>query len=162
MAVCLYLSPKRREVVVATSGGYDPFPHCGHIRGFEAMKALGDRLVVIVNNDNFLIRKRGFVCTPLKERMEQIKALRVVDEVIAGIDTDDLVCETLRLVKPNIFAKSGDTWDKSNMPKAMIETCKEIGCKIVTSLAMNYPWHSSDTIEKIRRHYDNSSCTLPS
>lgn len=134
---------------VATSGGYDPFPHVGHIRGFEKMKALGGRLIVIINNDDFLIRKRGFVITPLADRVKQVASLKPVDEVVVSRDTDDLVCETLRLVRPNIFAKSGDTWNEDNMPTEMVKTCKEIGCKIVLGLAQDYPWHSTDFIERI-------------
>lgn len=136
---------------VATSGGFDPFPHMGHRQGFKKMKTMGDRLIVIVNNDDFLIRKRGFVITPLVERIDAIASLKSVDEVVVSTDTDDLVCETLKVIRPDIFAKSGDTWNKGNMPTRMIETCKEIGCNIVFVARQDYPWHSSDIIDTIIR-----------
>ena len=60
---------KNEEIVVAVSGGFDPI-HVGHIRLFEEAKKLGDRLVVILNNDNWLIKKNGYVFMPEAERVE--------------------------------------------------------------------------------------------
>ena len=48
----------KKQVVVAVSGGFDPI-HIGHIRMFQEAKALGDELVVILNNDNWLSDKKG-------------------------------------------------------------------------------------------------------
>ena len=66
---------KKKPVVVAVSGGFDPI-HIGHVRMFERAKALGDELVVILNNDNWLKKKKGFAFMPEKERKEVIEALR--------------------------------------------------------------------------------------
>jgi cytidyltransferase-like protein len=148
--------------VVCTSGGYDPFPHVGHVAGFYEMKKLGHKLVVIVNNDSFLRRKHGVCYTPMKERMQQISALKPVDEVVGSIDTDDLVCETLKLVNPDIFAKSGDDWNIHNIPHRVVLTCDAINCEIVTGLAIGYPQHNSDIVRRIARLYDNSKGSLPS
>lgn len=109
--------------VVAVSGGFDPL-HIGHIRMFEEAKALGDKLVVLVNSDEFLIRKKGKAFMPLAERMEMIRAIRCVDEVYAVIDTDQSVCETLRLIRPDIFANGGDR-TQDNIPEN--DVCKELG-----------------------------------
>ena len=54
---------KERERWVAVSGGFDPI-HIGHVRMFEASRKLGDKLVVIMNNDNWLRYKKGFVFMP--------------------------------------------------------------------------------------------------
>ena len=70
-----------KKVVVAVSGGFDPI-HIGHVRMFERAKTLGDELVVILNNDNWLKKKKGFSFMPEKERKEVIEALRVVDRVV--------------------------------------------------------------------------------
>ena len=57
----------KSEKVVAVSGGFDPI-HIGHIRMMKEAKALGDKLVVIRNNDNWLKQKKGFVFMPELER----------------------------------------------------------------------------------------------
>src|SRR3989344_9512559 len=68
----------KKPVVVAVSGGFDPI-HVGHIRMFRAAKKLGDTLVVIVNNDHWLIKKKGRVFMPERERKELIEAIAGVD-----------------------------------------------------------------------------------
>ncbi|MEK7070789.1 MAG: adenylyltransferase/cytidyltransferase family protein, partial [Patescibacteria group bacterium] len=72
---------KNSEIVVAVSGGFDPI-HIGHIRMFREAKALGDKLVVILNNDNWLINKKGYAFMSEKERVEVIKAIAGVDDVL--------------------------------------------------------------------------------
>ena len=117
--------------VVVCSGGFDPL-HIGHLRHFEKAKALGDKLVVLVNSDDFLMRKKGYIFMPLPERMGIIKALRCVDDVVAVIDKDQTVAETLRVVKPDIFAKGGDrNPDQNSIPEEEIQACQEIGCEII-------------------------------
>jgi len=117
-------------VKVVVSGGFDPFPHVGHRAHFKFAKELGDHLIVIVNSDEFLIRKKGIAYTPLEERVGAVRDLRYVDEVVVSIDKDQTVAETLRLVKPNIFAKGGDR-TPDNMPQKELDTCKELGIEIV-------------------------------
>ena len=92
-----------KERIIAVSGGFDPL-HVGHVRMMQAAAALGTKLVVIVNRDEFLLKKKGYVFMPLDERMEMARAIKGVDEVVAAIDTDQTVCETLRLIKPHVFA----------------------------------------------------------
>ena len=71
----------KKPIVVAVSGGFDPI-HPGHIRMFKEAKALGDKLVVILNNDNWLQKKKKFNFMSEKERKEVISALRDVDDVM--------------------------------------------------------------------------------
>jgi rfaE bifunctional protein nucleotidyltransferase chain/domain len=133
-------------MVVAASGGFDPL-HFGHVEYLERARKLGDKLIVIVNTDEFLIRKKGYAFMPLKERMAIIKALRCVDEVIACIDQDQSVCETLKMIKPNIFAKGGDR-NSGNIPEATI--CAEFGIDIVDGLGEKIQ-SSSDLVKKIKK-----------
>ena len=112
------------------SGGYDPFPHIGHIAQFKLAKELGDLLIVIVNSDEFLLRKKGVVNVPLAERMEQVRAIRYVDEVVACIDKDQTVAETLRLINPTIFAKGKDRIIDT-MPQAELDVCRELNIQII-------------------------------
>lgn len=122
---------KTKRKIVAISGGFDPV-HVGHVRMFEAAKKLGDHLVVILNNDNWLKKKKGYVFMPEHERKEVIEGFRVVDEVLLTThkeNTDDMsVCVELRTIKPHIFANGGDRVRK-NIPE--VPVCKEIGTEMI-------------------------------
>jgi cytidyltransferase-like protein len=120
----------KKPVVVAVSGAFDPL-HVGHVRYIRAAAELGDKLVVILNSDDFLLRKKGFVFWPFDERKEIIESIEGVDEVVAAVDKDQTVRKTLELVKPNIFAKGGDAGPES-IPEAA--TCRKVGCKLVTNV----------------------------
>ena len=74
--------------VVLVTGGFDPL-HSGHIKYFEAAKQLGDKLIVGLNSDDWLARKKGRPFMPLQERLTLVKALSVVDEVLTWDDSDD-------------------------------------------------------------------------
>lgn len=117
---------------VAVSGGFDPI-HIGHVRMLREAKKLGDKLVVIVNNDNWLQSKKGYVFMDQRERVELIKSFPCVDKVVltkhAKNDTDRSVCRELEQLKPAVFANGGDRRNVSDIPEA--RTCKEIGAKMV-------------------------------
>src|SRR3989344_8604704 len=116
-----------KQIVVFTSGYFDPL-HFGHIELFELAKKLGDKLIVAVNNDSQTMQKKGFVFMPAEEKVKIIKAIKWVDEVIISIDKDQTQCETLRMVKPDIFAKGGDRY-AYEIPETPV--CKELGIKII-------------------------------
>ena len=94
---------------------------------------LGDYLIVLVSNDEDMIRKKGKCNIPLQSRIRIVqlilKGLGFPGEVLATVDEDGTQAKTLRMVRPNIFAKGGDR-TPNNMPQNEIEACKEIGCKI--------------------------------
>ena len=100
-----------KDISVVVSGGFDPI-HLGHLKMFQEASNLAPRLVVIVNNDNFLMQKKGYVFMPIEERVAIIKGFGVVDTVIESIDQDLTVCKTLESIaeKENIkyFANGGD------------------------------------------------------
>ncbi|MCJ7516195.1 MAG: adenylyltransferase/cytidyltransferase family protein [Dehalococcoidia bacterium] len=122
---------KKKSITVAVSGAFDPI-HVGHIAYLREAAKLGDRLVVILNNDNFLLRKKGFVFRPSEDRKQILESIKGVDEVIVSIDDDQTVCKTLELLKPDIFAKGGYRAGPESIPEA--ETCQAIGCKVVTNV----------------------------
>ena len=125
------METKRKPITVAVSGAFDPI-HVGHIRYIREAAKLGDRLVVILNNDNFLLRKKGFIFRSFEDRKEIVESLKGVDEVIASVDDDQTVCKTLELIKPDIFAKGGYRTSPENIPE--VDTCTLIGCKLVTNV----------------------------
>lgn len=99
--------------ITLVTGGFDPL-HSGHIAYFKAAKELGDILVVGVNSDAWLTRKKGRPFMPWIERMRIIKELKIVDYVIEFNDDDDssrLAIKTVRQTWPDaqiIFANGGD------------------------------------------------------
>lgn len=122
--------------IVAVSGGFDPI-HIGHVRMFEEAKKLGDELVVILNNDNWLRLKKGYVFMPEHERKEIIEAFESVDRVIVSghkKNTKDIsISKELRSIRPHVFAKGGDR-HRGNVPTPEVLVCDEIGCKIVNNV----------------------------
>ncbi len=124
---------------VAVSGGFDPL-HIGHVRMFEEARKLGDKLVVILNNDHWLCAKKGFAFMPENERVELIKSFPFVDKVVCTThgpnDPDRSVVRALRALKPAVFANGGDR-DKKDAAKASSslnpeqKVCQELGIKVV-------------------------------
>jgi cytidyltransferase-like protein len=97
---------------VLVTGGFDPL-HSGHIEYFKEAKTLGTKLIVGVNSDEWLTRKKGRPFMPFKERCAIIKELSVVDKVIGFDDSDDSACQAIfHTMSTNtgkiIFANGGD------------------------------------------------------
>ncbi|MFH1036996.1 MAG: adenylyltransferase/cytidyltransferase family protein [Patescibacteria group bacterium] len=139
---------KNKRIVVAVSGGFDPI-HIGHTRLFQKAKALGDELVVILNNDNWLKKKKGFTLMTENERKEIIESLKFVDKVLITRhceNPDDMsVCVELADLKPDIFANGGDRV-KDNVPE--VEVCKKINCKMVFNVGQGGKIQSSSWLAK--------------
>ena len=111
--------------IVLITGGFDPL-HSGHIAYFKAAKALGDILVVGVNSDAWLTRKKGSPFMPYKERSEIVRNIVGVDFVIDFDDSDNSAKRAIWMVRqsyPNdkiIFANGGDRTDE-NIPEMDIQ-----------------------------------------
>lgn len=122
--------PRKKKIVVATGGGFDPL-HEGHIRLFKEAKQLGDVLVVMLNSDAQVKKKKGSTFYPSQdERKEIIESIRYVDKVIIDPGKDTTCEEALKLVKPDILAKGGDRVPGA-MPEIELEVCEELGIMIV-------------------------------
>ena len=118
--------------IVCISGYFDPI-HVGHLEYIKRSKELGDYLIVIVNNDHQASMKKGKSFMPDKERVEIVKAIRYVDQVVLSIDQDRTVRETLKIIepRPHIFANGGDQ-NNLSIPEAPI--CEELGIELVDGL----------------------------
>ncbi len=133
--------------IIITSGYFDPI-HVGHIECLELAKNLGDKLIVILNNDSQAVLKKGKAFMPQCERKKILESLRFVDEVFECVDEDKSVCESIRaLAEMNkghevIFAKGGDRF-ADNIPEAIL--CRELGIKIVDGLGEKIQSSSSLT-----------------
>ena len=111
--------------IVLVTGGFDPL-HSGHIAYFKAAKQLGDILVVGINSDAWLTRKKGAPFMPFQERMNIVKNIQGVDFVIEFNDDDGSAKLAIKLVKqtwPNdqiVFANGGDR-TKENIPEMVYD-----------------------------------------
>ena len=129
----------KKETIVVASGFFDPI-HLGHIEYLRKAKELGDKLIVIVNNDRQTVMKKGKEFMPFEERLEIVKSLKFVDEVFSCIDEDLSVCKSLEKLKPHIFAKGGDRFSHE-IPEGKI--CKELGIQIIDGLGAKIQSSSS-------------------
>jgi cytidyltransferase-like protein len=123
---------EQKFMTVVASGYFDPL-HVGHIEYLELAKALGDKLIVLINSDEAAIRKKGRAFMSQADRMKIVGALRCVDEVVPAQDEDGSVWRSLEELKPNIFAKGGDR-TVDNLPQEELNVCKKHGIKIVCGL----------------------------
>lgn len=132
--------------IIAVSGGFDPV-HSGHLNMFREASKLGT-LVVLLNSDDFLVRKKGRFFMPYEERKSVLESIRYVDHVIPVIDQDQTVCETLKQLKPDVFANAGDRTE-SNTPETGI--CEEYGIEMRWGVGGNNGQSSS----KLLKEYAN-------
>lgn len=110
--------------IVLVTGGFDPI-HSGHIEYFKAARALGDRLIVGINSDAWLERKKGRAFMPITERVQIVENLRMVDGVLLFNDDDGSAIEAIKNVQqlyPKdeiIFANGGDR-TATNIPEMLV------------------------------------------
>lgn len=139
--------------MVVASGGFDPL-HIGHVRYLQESAALGDKLVVILNNDAWLTLKKGYAFMPEQERKEILEAFSFVDEVVVSSHTPDSVdmsvCADLKRIRPDVFAKGGDRV-ADNIPEYAL--CKDLGITMVFEVGHGGKVQSSsELVERARTH----------
>ena len=140
-----------RNKTVMVSGGFDPV-HVGHVRMIREAAEWGD-VIVVINSDDWLKRKKGYVFMPWEERAEimgNIKGVKVVTNVD---DSDGTVCNALRHHKPSAFANGGDR-KKNNTPE--MEVCDELGIQMLWGIGgKDKPQSSSWLVNKAMEQLNN-------
>ena len=111
--------------IVLVTGGFDPL-HSGHISLFDEAKKLGDKLVVGINSDDWLVEKKGQAFMPFEERNTIVSNLSMVDETLSWDDSDGSACGAIFKLKATsgynktiVFANGGDR-GKDNTPEVKI------------------------------------------
>ena len=136
-----------KKVVVAVSGGFDPV-HVGHLRLFEEARRLGDYLIVILNNDNWLQKKKDYVFMSQEERREILLGFSCVDQVVFTTHppdcTDMSVCTELAQLRPTIFANGGDR-KGDNIPEYVL--CEKLGIQMVFNVGGGKVQSSSSMVQ---------------
>ena len=115
---------------VAISGYFDPI-HVGHLEYIIEAKKLGDKLIVIVNNNHQCVLKKGKPFMDENDRVTIVSSIKYVDEVFLSIDEDKTVCKSLEKIKPNIFANGGDR-KNYEIPESVI--CNKYNIEIIDGL----------------------------
>lgn len=111
--------------VIIVSGYFNPL-HGGHLDMIEAARAMGDKLVVVVNNDHQQMLKKGKIILDEKNRLRLLRALRDVNEVVLSIDEDPTIIKTLEMIARNhpgdelVFANGGDRDSEKTIPEAEV------------------------------------------
>jgi cytidyltransferase-like protein len=143
----------KKPVVVAVSGYFNPL-HVGHLEMIAKAKKLGDKLVVIVNNDKQVKLKNRVPFMPEADRMKIVAALRDVDKVVLAVDDyrfangEIPVIKSLAKLHPDIFANGGDRHNIINVPE--FDICQKLHIKIVDGLGKKIR-ASSEMIAKAKK-----------
>lgn len=138
-----------QPVAVIVSGYFSPL-HIGHLDMIEAGASLGDKLIVIVNNNEQQVAKKGKVIIDEKDRLRLIRALKVVDEAMIAVDEDRTVCASIRAIAEGhqghqiIFANGGDRASGQVVPESAV--CEEFGIEMIFDLGGNEKADSSTRI----------------
>mgnify|MGYP000173666779 CR=1 FL=1 len=139
--------------LVLVSGGFDPI-HSGHIEYFKSAKEYGDKLIVALNSDNWLEKKKGKYFMPFHERKVIVESILYVDGVIDFIDDEKGSCinalEKIKNIYPNdeiYFANGGDRNNK-NIPEMSVE-----GINFIFSVGGDNKMNSSSWILSKWQYY---------
>jgi len=115
-------------MIALVSGGFDPV-HCGHLDMLIAAKHYGT-IIVVLNSDEWLVRKKGYVFMPWGDRARILQSLEFVDSIAPVDDSDDTICDALRRIRPDYFLNGGDRiGDNINYKEHRI--CMDLGIKEV-------------------------------
>jgi len=142
---------KNKGLVIA-SGYFNPL-HIGHLDYLREAKKLGNRLLVIINNDEQVKAKGNISFMNQKDRMKIIMSLQFVDTVMVSADKDKTVCETLRLIPlyhkadRMIFANGGDRREEDVPEK---EICDKLGIEMVYGVGGEKKESSSSLIKNVQ------------
>ena len=135
--------------IIILSGGFDPV-HKGHIRMFKSAKNLGD-VIVGLNSDEWLIRKKNKLFMPFLERKEILESIKYIDSVLSFNDADNTACDLIT----NIYKKFGSSYhicfgnggDRTNDTTPEVNYCIENNIEMLWGVGGNKIQSSSDLLK---------------
>lgn len=134
-----------RRKTIALSGGFDPI-HSGHVRMIKAAAEKGD-VIIILNSDDWLMRKKGYIFMTWAERAEILSEIKGVVRIIPVDDSDGTVCKALEELRPDYFGNGGDR-TSNNTPEK--EVCKEHDIQMVWNLGGGKIQSSSELVRHVQ------------
>ena len=138
-----FMRPSTPYDTVLVSGGFDPI-HVGHVRMIREAARYGE-VIVVVNSDDWLMRKKGYVFMPWEERAEIIESISGVRSVQSVDDSDGTVCEALTRLKPTMFANGGDR-KSDNVPEVTV--CEKNDIEMIWNVGGGKIQSSSELVKK--------------
>lgn len=139
-----------KKKIIAVSGGFDPL-HSAHCKMIQEASKFGS-VVVILNSDEWLIRKKGYNFMSFEERKYILESLKGVDLVIEVDDSDGTVCKALLKLLPNYFANGGDR-KFENTPETKI--CNDNNIKMIWNVGGGKEQSSSKLIKEVVKKVGN-------
>ena len=153
-----------RKSVIILSGGFDPV-HKGHLRMFREASWLGHHVIVGLNSDEWLTRKKGKPFMEFEERKEIIEGFKYVNQVLPFDDKDDTACDLIRRVHSlydgdehehdyedvghagmlgyyQIYFANGGDRGKGNVPE--VDTCETLNVTMLWGIGGGKIQSSSD------------------
>ena len=142
--------------IIILSGGFDPV-HIGHVRMFKAAKEQNATVVVGVNSDSWLSRKKGKPFMPLFERIEILKGFKYIDYVHSFNDEDDTACDLIRIVLKSykddrdVEVFFGNGGDRTSKTTPEMKYCKENGVELLWEIGGDKIQSSSNLIKNLNK-----------
>lgn len=141
--------------IVIVSGFFNPL-HGGHLDLIEAAAELGDKLIVVVNNDVQQVLKKDKIILDENNRLRLIRSLKSVDDVVLSIDQDPSQIKTLETIAKQyagdelVFANGGDRDSEKAIPEG--EVCRKYGIEMVFGVGGAEKADSSTRINQALGH----------
>tara|TARA_Y100001970_G_scaffold292495_1_gene434013 strand:+ start:1271 stop:1705 length:435 start_codon:yes stop_codon:yes gene_type:complete len=134
--------------IIILSGGFDPV-HIGHIRMFKAAKETQAKVIVGVNSDEWLSRKKGQPFMAENERIEILNSCKYIDSVINFDDSDGTACNLIKKVidswkGTNVKIFFGNGGDRTSETTPEIKYCKDNNIEMLWGLGGNKIQSSSE------------------
>lgn len=142
--------------IIILSGGFDPV-HIGHFRMFKAAKEQDATVIVGINSDAWICRKKGQPFMPEIERIEILKGVKYIDDVYTFNDEDDTACDLIRKIiqlyseNKNVRIFFGNGGDRTNDTTPEMEYCNEHGVEMLWGVGGGKIQSSSDLINNSKR-----------